>query len=300
VPASGDKVYAQSILASLDSLLAALRLEQVDDGRFRAAPSSAMFADRIFGGELLAQALTAASVTVAGKEPHSLHVAFVRAGVPGDPVELLVDRVRDGRSMSTRRVTIVQGSRTLLVAIVSFHANAVGVDVTGDPVDHPSPERLPLLQDWADSLPAELRGAGRGWIEQPMPLEVRMAEAPTFLGGSSATGSRSHWMRLPRDVGADPVLHAALLAFASDFLLLDVIFRTHPDGAGVGAFSGFSIDHALWLHRPVRFDNWHLYTQETVAIVGGRALARGSIHDAAGSLVASVTQEVLVQPMAAT
>jgi acyl-CoA thioesterase II len=297
VPASGDKVYERSILASLDSLLAALDLKQVDDDRFEVASESAKLADRIFGGQLLAQTLMAASATVAGKEPHSLHVAFVRAGLPGESVELVVDRVRDGRSMSTRRVTLNQGSRTLLVAIVSFHANPAGPEFAIAPAQLAPPESLPLLQEWAQAMPAEFGELGRGWIEQPLPIEVRMAEAPTFLGGSAAPGSRSHWMRVPRDVGTNPALHAALLAYASDFLLMDIVFRAHPEGAGIGRFSGFSVDHALWLHRPVRFDNWHLHTQETVVVVGDRALARGSIHDMRGNLVASVTQEVLVQSM---
>jgi acyl-CoA thioesterase-2 len=105
-------------------------------------------------------------------------------------------------------------------------------------------------------------------------------------------------MRLPRDVGDDSLLHAALLAYASDYLLLDMAFRSHPQLYTPAGFTGFSLDHAVWIHRPVRFDRWHLHTQETIAIAGHRGLIRGAIHDADGHLVASVVQEVLVRPTA--
>jgi acyl-CoA thioesterase-2 len=236
---------------------------------------------------------------VPGKDPHSLHAAFVEAGAPGRTVRLEVDRVRDGRSISTRRVTVLQDDRPRLVATVSFHAGATGPDVHGAAPEVPPPDEMPLLQHWAQALPADQRETGRSWIDRPPPLEMRIGEAPTFLGGPSADGPRSHWMRLPRDVGGDPALHAALLAYASDFLLMDMAFRAHPDGSGPGRFTGFSLDHALWLHRPVRFDRWHLHTQEAIALTGDRGLVRGAIHGIDGRLVASVAQEVLVRPLTA-
>ncbi len=159
---------------------------------------------------------------------------------------------------------------------------------------------MPRLQDWARAVSPELRRHARSWIEEPPPLELRIGEPPSFLGGHTATGTRSHWMRLPRDVGDDPVLHTALLAYASDYFLLDMAFRSHPEFVVPGAFAAFSIDHSLWLHRPVRFDRWHLHTQQTLAISGHRALVRGSIHDPDGRLVASVVQEVLVRPTRST
>jgi acyl-CoA thioesterase-2 len=145
-------------------------------------------------------------------------------------------------------------------------------------------------------LPPELGRHSRTWVDHPPPLDLRIGEAPTFLGGSSADGTRSHWMRLPRDVGDDPLLHTALLAYASDYLLLDMAFRSYPDRAVPMAFNGFSLDHTMWFHRPVRFDRWHLHTQETVALSGHRALIRGAIHGEDGQLVASVMQAVLVRP----
>jgi acyl-CoA thioesterase-2 len=283
-----------AIHASLDGLLQALDLRPVGDDRFQVPSEPGRLFDRVYGGQLLAQALIAASATVAGKDPHSLHAVFVAGGAPDQSVELAVERVRDGRSVSTRRVTVFQADRPVLVAIASFHENPAGPDVGGAIPATPPPEDVPLLQHWAQHRPDEA-GHARSWIERPPPLEMRIGEAPTFLGGAPANGTRSHWMRIPRRVGDDPALHAALLTYASDFFLMDMVFRAHPDG--VGRFAGYSLDHAIWLHRPTRFDQWHLHTQESLAIVGDRGLARGAIHDATGNLVASVMQEVLVRPL---
>jgi acyl-CoA thioesterase-2 len=199
--------------------------------------------------------------------------------------------------MSTRQVTVLEEGRPLLVALVSFHVNTGEPDLAGSAPDMTPPEDTPMLQHWARELRPEEREYGRHWIEEPPPIEMRMAEAPAFLGGPSAHTARSHWIRLPRPVGEEPLLHTALLAYASDFLLMDMVFRAHPAGAGPGRSNGLSLDHAIWFHRPVRFERWHLYTQEALAIVGQRGLARGAIHDADGRLVASVMQEILVLPL---
>jgi acyl-CoA thioesterase II len=283
-----------AIHASLDGLLEALDVRSVGDDQFRVPSEPGRLFDRVYGGQLLAQALIAASATVTGKDPHSLHAAFVAGADPGQSVDLTVDRIRDGRSVSTRRVSVLQADRPVLVAIASFHENPAGPDVAGAIPVVARPEDVPLLQHWAQARPDEGHQHARSWIERPPPLEMRIGEAPTFLGGAPANGTRSHWMRIPRPVGDDPVLHAALLTYASDFFLMDMVFRAHPDG--VGKFAGYSLDHAIWLHRPPRFDQWHLHTQESLAIVGDRGLARGAIHDATGNLVASVMQEVLVRP----
>ena len=251
---------------------------------------------RVFGGQTVAQALLAASATVTEQEPHSLHAYFVEAGLPGEALDLTVDRVHDGRSVSTRRVTVTQGARTLLVAMASFHANPAAPELADPPPPVPPPTQLPVLQDWLRDLPPALAGHAASWVEHPPPLDLRIGEAPNFLGGPSAEGTRSHWMRLPRDIGDDPRLHTALLAYASDYLLLDMAFRSYPEPIAPGAFTAFSLDHAMWFHRPVRFDAWHLHTQETLAISGHRSLVRGAIHDADGQLVANVMQEVLVRP----
>lgn len=283
----------RAILAALDALLDAFALEPLGHDRFRGTNEPIRFA-RTFGGQLLGQALLAASATVADKSPHSLHAYFVAAGDADVPIDLEVERVRDGRTVATRHVVVRQGERTLLTCIASFHANAPSPELGTAPPTVLPPEALPRLQDWVDGLSPELREWNRNWVDVPPPLDLRIGEAPTFLGGSRAEDARPHWMRLPRAVDGDPGLHAALLAYASDYLLLDMVFRSHPQE--IVRSTATSLDHSLWFHRPVRFDRWHLYTQQTVAIVGHRGLAQGTIHDDEGRLVATVMQECLARP----
>ncbi len=285
----------EAISVSLDGLLHALELEPVGGDRFRVPAEPARF-DRIFGGQAIAQALVAATATVAGKLPNSLHAYFVEAGTAGEPLEIGVDRVRDGRSIATRRVTVSQGDRTLLTLIASFHDGPANPEFADPAPEAPAPLDLPLLQDWFRDLPPALAPHGRMWVDQPPPLDMRIGEAPNFAGGPTLQGPRSHWMRLPREVGDDAGLHSALLAYASDYLLLDMMLRSHPERSELTSFSGFSLDHAVWFHRPVRFDRWHLHTQQTQAIAGHRGLVRGLIHDEDGQLVASCMQEVLIRP----
>jgi acyl-CoA thioesterase-2 len=293
----GDASLQRDIVATLDGLLAALEFDAAGADRFRARCEPARF-DRVFGGQLLAQALLAAAATVAGQEPDSLHAYFTGAGTPGPAVDLVVDRVRSGRSISVRRVTVSQEERPILDAIVSFRADAIGPEQADPPPAAPAPEAMPLLQHWVGAAPAELRAGARRWVDRPPPLELRIGEPPYFLGGSSAGGTRSHWMRLPHDVGDGRLLHAALLTYASDYFLLDMAFRSYPRPVPPADFIGLSLDHAIWIHRPVHFDRWHLHTQQAVAISGDRGLVRGSIHDTDGHLVASVMQEVLVRTTA--
>lgn len=293
--AFGDATLEQATLAALDGLLAALVLEPLGGDRFAAAVEPDRFG-RLFGGQLIAQALLAAAATVEGKPPHSLHAYFVEGGAAAVPLELSVQRVRDGRSMASRRVSVTQEGRDLLVLLASFHASPVSPQLADPPPVVPAPDQLPLLQYWVHQSPPDVRPtAERGWVKQPPPLEMRLGEALRFLGGAAAGGTRSHWMRLPRGVGDDPLLHTALLAYASDYFLLDMAFRAHPLGLPASSFTSTSLDHALWFHRPVRFDEWLLHTQETVAISGDRGLVRGALHDAKGQLVASAMQEVLIR-----
>ena len=291
-----DPQLEAAVQRSLDAVLRALALEPLGDDRFRAVSEPGRI-DRLFGGQTLAQALVAASDTVDGKDPHSLHAYFVQAGVPGEPVELAVDRVRDGRSMATRQISVLQGSRTLLTVIASFHANPSGPEQADPPPPSPPPGELPLLQDWLRDPTPEVAPMAQVWVDDPPPLEIRTSEPPNFLGGPNADGTRSHWMRLPRDVGDSPLLHTALLTYASDFFLLDMIFRSYPTRVVPMTYTGISLDHSMWFHGPVRFDGWHQLTHQTVAISGDRGLVRAAIHDASGRLVASAMQEALVRPL---
>ena len=197
--------------------------------------------------------------------------------------------------MAARRVTVAQAGDALLIAMVSFHDNPAEPEFGGSAPPGADPEALPRLQDWAHRTPPELRDRAQTWISRPPPLDIRIAEPTYFLSGARAGGPRSHWMRLPRTIEDDPVLHSVLLAYSSDYLLLDMALRSHPDPVDVESSTAFSLDHSLWLHRPVRFDRWHCHTAELVSVSGHRGLVRGAIHDVDGHLVANTAQEVLVR-----
>jgi acyl-CoA thioesterase II len=159
--------------------------------------------------------------------------------------------------------------------------------------------------DWAAAAAEAGNDAARTWIERPPAVVLRIGEPTYFLGGEWAAGLRSHWMgaggRVARargweeEGGTDPGLHAALLAYASDYFLLDMGFRSHPARLPMAELAGLSLDHAIWFHRPVAFDGWHLHTQELLALDGERGLVRGAIHDQRGDLVASIAQAILVR-----
>ncbi|WP_019931039.1 acyl-CoA thioesterase II [Nocardia sp. BMG111209] len=296
-PLRGSGVALErAMLDSLDDLEGALRLEVMGENEFRVRNERSRFG-RAFGGQLLAQAMLAAAATVDGQLPHSLHAYFVRSGDSDVPLDISVERTRDGRSMSTRQVTVRQSGREILTAIVSFHTNPAEPELFQGSSGGVRPEELPLLQQWVDFAPEEMRPTARKWIELPPPVEMRIGEAPTFVVPGRDSDEREHWMRLPREIGDRPAAHIAMLAYASDYLLLDMAFRNHPEQVDHRGFVGLSLDHSIWVHRAVRFDEWHRYTQRIGAVSGHRALVHGTLHDLAGHLVATTAQEVLVRPV---
>ena len=244
----------------------------------------------------MAQALLAAALTVEDKQPASLHAYFAEAGDLAQPLELTVGRARDGRSMSTRRST----SRRANARFWWLSPHSMQIPPTPSSPTRcrrrPRREEVPTLQHWVRSLPPEQQVLRHGWLDHPPPLEMRIGEPPSFMGNPAGTGPRAHWMRLPGPIADDPLLHTTLLTYASDYLLLDMAFRAHPQRTSPLSLRGTSLDHNVWFHRPVRFDRWHLYTQEALAISGDRGLVRGVVHDEAGHLVATTMQEVLVRP----
>jgi acyl-CoA thioesterase-2 len=173
-----------SLSEALDGLLAALELQPVGIDRFRAVSEPPRF-PRVYGGQLVAQALHAACATAPSREPHSIHAYFVQGGLPDVALELEVGRVRDGRTMATRQVTVTQGDRTVLVALASFHHQLTTPAASDPPPEVPGPEELPTLQDWARAAPDPSDPRASLWVESPPPLEVRIGEAPTFLGTSA-------------------------------------------------------------------------------------------------------------------
>ncbi len=280
----------------LDELLGCLDLEPIDLDIFRGRNERER-GPRLFGGQVAAQALVAAGRTVEGQAPHSLHAYFLRPGDPTTPVIYRVDRIRDGRSFSTRHVVAIQRGKAIFNVSVSFHVEEKGYEHQIEMPDAPPPESLPswteMVTKVLDKLPPEVRS----WAPRPRPIDMRFVHPPTFFGGEPRRGTSLVWLRVARPLPDDPFLHQCLLTYASDLSLLDNIVKPHGRSGPLGPLMTASLDHALWFHRPLRVDDWLLYVQDSPAARGGRGLARGSLYTRGGQLVASVAQEGLMRPV---
>jgi acyl-CoA thioesterase-2 len=280
----------------LDELLACLDLETIDLDIFRGR-NEREHGPRLFGGQVAAQALVAAGRTVERQSPHSLHAYFLRPGDPSTPVVYRVDRIRDGRSFSTRHVVAIQRGKAIFNVSVSFQVKEASYEHQIEMPEAPPPEELPTWSEWVakvvDRLPAEVRN----WAPRPRPIDMRFVHLPTFLGGEPRRGVSLVWLRVPRPLPDDPFLHQCLLTYASDMSLLDNIVKPHGRNGPLGPLMMASLDHALWFHKPLRIDDWLLYVQDSPAASGGRGFARGTLFTRAGELVASVAQEGLMRPV---
>jgi acyl-CoA thioesterase II len=256
---------------------ASLRLEQRDGDRYEAPPRIGGL-PRTFGGQVAAQALRAATLTVDGpRRVHSLHAYFIRPGRPGQALRFEVTRTRDGRSFSTRTVTASQEGKPVFEMIASFHDPEPGEDWQGAAPSVPAPDDLPPVR-----IPL-LFGADQ-------PVEIRPVNPPE---PSVFPLSHPFWARVTAPVGDDPALHACLLTYLSDL----AVVRSARSPASAAPFEGgVSLDHTIWFHRPSRADEWLLYSMGPVAHVGTRGLAQGSVHTHGGALVASLAQEALLRP----
>ena len=269
---------------ALDSLIDLLDLEQIEVNIFRGrSPSD--WRQRVFGGQVAGQALVAAGRTVPADRPvHSLHAYFIRPGDPAVPIVYTVDRVRDGRSFTTRRVSAIQHGKTIFTLSASFHHPEPGVQHAVA-----MPEAPP-----ADSVSEHEFFAGN-------PIDLRFVVPPEEGQAAGRVAGAEHnlvWLRANGDLPDDPLLHVCLMTYASDFTLLDSVLRRHGLSWTDGQTSGASLDHAMWFHRPFRADRWLLYDQESPTAAGARGLARGLVFTAEGELVVSVVQEGLVRTTA--
>ncbi|TDB98772.1 acyl-CoA thioesterase domain-containing protein [Actinomadura sp. 7K534] len=235
---------------------------------------------RLFGGQVAGQSLRAACLTADGRPPHSLHAYFIRPGTPDEPLAFDVSRTRDGRSFSTRHVTASQGGKPILELIASFHDPEDGFDwQDGAPAGVPGPEGLEPLE-----LPAFLR--------HPPGFDVRVVNPPPEGEWPVA---HPFWIRAAGPLDDDPALHACLVAYLSD---MGVVSSARAPGSPRDLVTAVTLDHAVWFHRPPRADRWLLYSVGPVANHGARGLARGTLHTADGTLVASIAQEALLRPAA--
>jgi acyl-CoA thioesterase-2 len=268
---------------------AILDLEPIGEDLW-AAPTPAEGPPRLFGGQVASQTLRAATLTVGDdRRTHSLHSYFIRPGRPGTQLTLAVERTRDGRSFSTRRVTAMQQGEAIFVLDASFHVDEDGDDWQADPL----PEGTPLPAELAERAAS---AAGRG--PSGPGSDFRRSLPFDLLPLTPTTGFNLHpcWVRLREPIEPDDVsMHQSALTFVSD---LAVVGSARAPRSTAG-FGGASLDHAVWFHRPVRVDEWHLFSVAPVTNFGARGLARGTFQREDGTLVASIAQECLLRPASA-
>src|SRR3569623_1095500 len=282
------------MMSVLDQLLGLLDLETIEDNFFR-GHSPVEPSTRVFGGQVLAQALVAATRTVDAKHPcHSFHAYFLRPGDPGTPILYEVDRSRDGASFSARRVVAVQHGAPIFTLASSFQRVEQGFEHQAQMPVEPPPEDLEDAQQVLLRSP-DLPPIARAWVARERAFETRSVLS-RGIGDRPARAAVDHiWMKTRGSLPDDPAIHRALLAFVSDMSLLDTSLLPH----GKSIFSNMqvaSLDHAMWFHRPFRADEWLLYVQDSPSASGARGFNRGAIYTRQGALVASVAQEGLIRP----
>jgi acyl-CoA thioesterase-2 len=280
---------------------ALLALERLDRDLFRNRFNQRNANDALFGGQVLAQALTAATHTVedAGGDRgvHSLHGYFLRAGRAHLPVIYQVDRTRDGGRFSTRRVIAIQEGEPIFHMECGFHAVEQGFEHQAElPAGIPRPDELLTLQElaetMADRLPEWVRAR---WSRQERPIEVKPVKPESFLQAEGAAPERAIWMRLPSGAGTSAAEQASLLTYLSDYWLAGTAALPHTLPMPSPTLFMASLDHAMWFHRPGRVEQWLLFSCESPSAQAGRGLSRALIHGEDGRLVASVAQEALLR-----
>lgn len=286
---------------ALESLLDLLDLEQIEEDIFRGESRSALV-PRVFGGQVAAQALVAAGRTVPESRPaHSLHAYFLRAGDPGAPIVYTVDRIRDGRSFTTRRVVAVQHGQPIFHLSASFQTDEEGLEHQTTMPSAPDPETLPTA---AEMLPRHLPPhVAERLIEARAAVDLRYVDAPPWATVGQPREPRSQvWFRTNGKLDehahhtVDSLLHVCLATYVSDMTLLDSVLLAHGRGGwAVGDVVGASLDHAMWFHRPFKADEWLLYDQESPSASGGRGLGQARIWTQDGQLAVTVIQEGVVR-----
>ncbi len=279
---------------TIGDLLSLIRLEQLEVNLFRGT-SRDIGTERVFGGQVLAQALLAASQTVEDRLVHSLHAYFLRAGDHEAPIVYDVDRSRDGRSFTARRVVAIQHGRPIFTLSASFQLEQEGLEHQFDMPDAPDPDQQhesPLMTpEQLDKAPQKLRR----WFTRFGPFEFRPVVDQNPFEPTPRPPFKKFWFRLKGELEDDQVLQRVLLAYASDFHLIGTATLPHGVSLLKGNLLIASLDHAMWFHRPVRIDDWLLYDCDSPSASGSRGLARGMIFNRSGKLVASTAQEGMIR-----
>jgi len=280
---------------ALKALLRVLDLEPLEDNLFRGARGSEGW-QRVYGGQVLGQALIAATRTVdPGRRVHSLHGYFLLAGDPSLPIIYDVERIRDGGSFTTRRVKAIQHGAAIFTMSASFHKAEAGLEHQSAMPDVPGPEALPNPKDLIAGLIDKLPAAMRSYWERDRPIDMRIVDISRYLTRESRPPAQQIWFRAEGRLPDDRAIHEAVLAYASDFTLLDTALIAHGKLLFDADIQLASLDHAIWYHRAFRADEWMLYVQDSPSGHSARGFSRGSIYTRQGGLIASVAQEGLMR-----
>jgi acyl-CoA thioesterase-2 len=282
--------------SAIQELISILDLETLEHNLFRGRSPQVGW-QRVFGGQVIGQALVAAQRTVdPDRHVHSLHCYFMRPGDPAVPIIYEVDRIRDGSSFNTRRVVAIQHGHAIFSLSASFQIDEPGLDHAVEmPADIPKPDTLlsekELISHFIDQVPENIR---RYW-QRERPIEMKPVSLTHYVSREKLPPKQHIWIRATGPVPDDRAVHAAVLAYLSDMTLLDTSLFAHGRSIFDADLQVASLDHSMWFHRPYKLDDWFLYTQDSPTSSGARGLTRGSIYASDGTLVASTAQEGLIR-----
>jgi acyl-CoA thioesterase II len=291
-PKSSDPKASAS---ALQDLVRILTLERLEDNLFR-GPRAREGWQRVYGGQVLGQALAAATATVdPSRAIHSLHGYFLLAGDPEHEIIYDVERIRDGGSFTTRRIKAIQHGQAIFAMSASFHKHEDGVDHQSKMPEVPAPDMLPSAKDLIGKMMAHLPENMRAYWNREHPIDVRIVDPTRYTSREPRAAEQAVWLKTNGALPDPPTLHQAVLAYASDFTLLDTALIAHGKLLFDRDMQLASLDHAMWFHRPFRADEWLLYVQDSPSAFGARGYCRGAIYNREGQLVASTVQEGLVR-----
>jgi len=278
----------------LADLLQLLELERIEDNIFR-GESRDIGGERVFGGQVLGQALTAASYTAGSRQVHSLHAYFLLPGDVNAPIVYEVDIARDGKSFSTRRVVAIQHGRPIFNMAASFQQPEEGLDHSDPMPDVPGPEGLSDVRELPQELFDKVPDKARRFLMHVRPFEFRLVEPYQIAPPVAAEPRRHLWIKTIGPLPDSADLHRNVLAYVSDYSLLATAMRPHGIDYTAGNLQLATLDHAMWFHRPCRVDDWLLYAMQSPSASGGRGLAFGRFFTRDGKLVASTAQEGVIR-----
>ncbi len=286
----------RAMQAAVDALVELLDLEELEVNIFRGRSPQEQ-RQRVFGGQVAGQALVAAGRTVERGVVHSLHAYFLRPGDPSTPILYQVDRIRDGRTFTTRRVVAIQHGSAIFHLSASFQPIEPGPDHQIPMPAAPDPETLPTFAERiapiVDNLPAELRR----WVTRDRPIEVRSVDFMDPFHPTPRPPRQLVWVRADGRLPDPLLLHQCVVAYLSDLTLLDTAALPHAIAWNDPHYVIASLDHAMWFHRPFRADEWLLYAQESPSAHGARGFTMGHLFTRDGTLAVSVAQEGLIRPV---